>query len=93
MAFPAFLDTCVLYPSYLCDTLLRLAEKEIYRPLWSRDVMTELRRNLIKQGLPADRVDRRSTRSLSGAHGPCPDAAGGRASPRAEDRAGIAGQA
>lgn len=26
VAFPAFLDTCVLYPAYLCDTLLRLAE-------------------------------------------------------------------
>ena len=25
MAFPAFLDTCVLCPAYLCDTLLRLA--------------------------------------------------------------------
>jgi hypothetical protein len=24
MAFPAFLDTCVLCPAYLCDTLLRL---------------------------------------------------------------------
>jgi hypothetical protein len=26
MAFPALLDTCVLYPAYLCDTPLRLAE-------------------------------------------------------------------
>jgi hypothetical protein len=24
VAFPALLDTCVLYPAYLCDTLLRL---------------------------------------------------------------------
>lgn len=56
MAFPAFLDTCVLYPAYLCDTLLRLAESESYRPLWSADVLTELRTNLIEQGLDADNV-------------------------------------
>jgi hypothetical protein len=43
VAFPAFLDTCVLYPAYLCDTLLRLAEASAYRPLWSADVFVELR--------------------------------------------------
>ena len=59
VAFPAFLDTCVLYPAYLCDTLLRLAEASAYRPLWSADVFVELRRNLIDRGIPPDRVDRR----------------------------------
>jgi predicted nucleic acid-binding protein len=59
VTFPAFLDTCVLYPAYLCDTLLRLAEAETYRPLWSADVLTELRRNLIERGIAADRVDHR----------------------------------
>jgi len=57
--FPAFLDTCVLYPAYLCDTLLRLAEASAYRPLWSAEVLTELRRNLIERDIPAERVDRR----------------------------------
>jgi predicted nucleic acid-binding protein len=59
VAFPAFLDTCVLYPAYLCDTLLRLAEASAYRPLWSADVLAELRRNLLDRGLPPDRVGRR----------------------------------
>jgi predicted nucleic acid-binding protein len=59
VAFAAFLDACVLYPAYLCDTLLRLAESESYRPLWSADVLAELRRNLIERGIASDKVDRR----------------------------------
>lgn len=59
MPFPAFLDTCVLYPAYLCDTLLRLAEAAAYRPLWSAEVLDELRRNLIERNIPAERVERR----------------------------------
>ncbi|PRY29363.1 PIN domain-containing protein [Pseudosporangium ferrugineum] len=59
MAFPAFLDTCVLFPAALCDTMLRVAEVHAFRPLWSGDVMAELHRNLVKLDLPAERVDRR----------------------------------
>jgi predicted nucleic acid-binding protein len=47
VAFPAFLDACVLLPYRLADLLLRLAEAETYRPLWSADVLTEVERNLV----------------------------------------------
>jgi predicted nucleic acid-binding protein len=61
MAFPAFLDTCALYGGYLCDTLLRLAEADVFRPLWSADVLAELDRNLRERGLPAAAVEHRIT--------------------------------
>lgn len=48
MAFPAFLDACVLLPISLTDTLLRLAQANTYRPLWSDQVLDEVERNLPK---------------------------------------------
>jgi predicted nucleic acid-binding protein len=58
MAFAVVLDACVLYPAYLRDTLLILAEGEMYRPLWSAEIVDEMRRNLIANGRAADSVDR-----------------------------------
>ncbi|KAF4410118.1 PIN domain-containing protein [Streptomyces lycii] len=51
----AFLDTCVLYPGYLRDTLLSLSEHSLYRPLWSGGVLVELERNLVAAGM-SDRL-------------------------------------
>lgn len=53
------LDTCVLLKSYLCDTLLSIAEDGTFRPLWSDHILAELRRNLIKAGAKQEAVEHR----------------------------------
>lgn len=58
MPFTVVLDTCVIYPAHLRDTLLRLAERGLYRTLWSGDILDELHRNLLEDGLNANSVDR-----------------------------------
>lgn len=40
--FSVFLDACVLVPVALADTLLRLAEAGLYRPLWSERILDEM---------------------------------------------------
>lgn len=40
--FSVLLDACVLVPITLADTLLRLAEAELYRPLWSQRILQEM---------------------------------------------------
>jgi hypothetical protein len=37
----AVLDACVLVPIALADTMLRVAEKGLYRPLWSDRILRE----------------------------------------------------
>jgi len=59
VAFPAFFDTCVLYGARLNDVILRLADRGAFRPLWSKDVLEELQRNLIKNGEDRDLVGKR----------------------------------
>lgn len=59
MAFLAVLDACVLYPFALRDTLLRLAELELYDPRWSDEILEEMSRNLVQRhGATVEQVDR-----------------------------------
>jgi predicted nucleic acid-binding protein len=45
----AVLDACVLAPAPLFDTLLRLAEKGFYKPVWSDEILAEVERTLIQK--------------------------------------------
>ena len=56
----AILDTCVLAPMPLCDTLLRLAEEPVfYVPKWSGDILRELRSTLRRMGYTLPQAERR----------------------------------
>jgi len=39
--YAVVLDSCVLVPIALADTLLRLAERDLYRPLWSTRIVAK----------------------------------------------------
>jgi predicted nucleic acid-binding protein len=58
--YTVVLDTCVLVPMPLCDTLLRLAEEpSLYVPKWSDDILRELRSTLMKMGYAPAQAERR----------------------------------
>jgi predicted nucleic acid-binding protein len=58
----AVLDTCILAPMPLCDTLLRLAEDPAcYIPKWSHDILRELRSTLQRMGYTPAQAGRRIT--------------------------------
>lgn len=59
--YAAVLDACVLVPSALCDTLLRMAEAGFFRPLWSARILDEVHDAVLRvhPELPEDRIRRR----------------------------------
>ncbi|SNC64573.1 Predicted nucleic acid-binding protein, contains PIN domain [Kytococcus aerolatus] len=60
--FTAHLDACVLVPVTLADLLLRLAERDHYRPLWSPAILDEVEQAVtrIHPDLPAGMPQRRT---------------------------------
>jgi hypothetical protein len=48
VAFTVILDSCVLYPLPLRDTLLRAAAQDLYVPRWSARILDEVSRNLVE---------------------------------------------
>ena len=59
-AFVVVLDTCIIAPMPLCDTLLRLAEDPaFYMPRWSDGILDELRRVLRRMEYSDAQADRR----------------------------------
>jgi hypothetical protein len=55
------LDACVLVPIGLADTLLRIAERELYRPLWSGRILAEVADAVLEvhPDIPPEQVGKR----------------------------------
>ncbi|MDQ3355947.1 MAG: PIN domain-containing protein [Actinomycetota bacterium] len=67
MPFAAVLDASVLYPLPLRDTLLRIAETELYDVYWSEHILHEVVRNLIADGRATAEQARRLTDTMTAA--------------------------
>jgi predicted nucleic acid-binding protein len=63
VAYVALLDASVLHPWVVCDLLLRLAERGLYRPAWSAEILDELVESLTERKPEhAERFQRRRER-------------------------------
>ncbi|MDA8208607.1 MAG: PIN domain-containing protein [Actinomycetota bacterium] len=59
--YAALLDACVLVPVTLADSLLRVADQGLYRPLWSSRILEEVVAAIceVHPEIPEDRIRRR----------------------------------
>src|SRR6478609_8120984 len=60
----AVLDTCILLPSPIYNTMLYLAGHDVYAPIWTDRILEELRRNMLdpkgsRKGKTPEQVERR----------------------------------
>jgi predicted nucleic acid-binding protein len=53
-SFGVVLDACVLVAAPLRDSLLRAAEKGLYRPHWSHDILSEVQHVLVRERLTTE---------------------------------------
>ncbi len=49
-SFSVVIDACALFPLTLRDTVLRAAEKELFRIHWSSEILDEVEGNLVSSG-------------------------------------------
>lgn len=66
----ALLDANVLYPAGLRDLLLRLADRYLFAPLWSRDIHSEWTGNLLADRPDIDPAVLDRTRAIMDRHFP-----------------------
>lgn len=59
MPYAATLDANVLHPQITVDLLLRLADRGLFRIVWSREILEEVYDSLVRRGLDADRIRNR----------------------------------
>jgi hypothetical protein len=57
--FPALFDTNVLFGFHLNDVILGMAERGLFRPLWSERILAELSDNLVEHGLSPANAEKR----------------------------------
>jgi len=59
MPYAAALDANVLHPQITVDLLLRLAERGLFRIVWSDPILNEVRDSLVRRGFDDARIRRR----------------------------------
>lgn len=59
MPYVATLDANVLHPQITTDLLLRLAERGMFRPIWSDEILAEAQDSLVQRGFDESRIRRR----------------------------------